>query len=499
MAGAGSSVQDDLEAIADALEAASFRLPFDDRADHEKARRDLATSVRRFLLPRVADTEAPVVGLLTGPTGSGKSTLLNSLAGRRLSATGPVRPTTVEPVIWAHRRHAGRYWQEFVARVEEHAGPSAEIIVGDEPLLEDLTLVDSPPLPDGDGPEMLELADLCIFVTSATRYADARTWELLDSIRGKGLPVLFVINRVPRDASSSRAVVEDFADKLAAARFLPSPDPAQLFVVYEHRIDVSTDGLPPGSVAGLRQELMELGDDEVRHQLASAAVSALAADLGRRSKELAALARLEAGHGRELLAMAERSYNARIAAIGTDLEHGRFAELATDWQPDLLATRLARHIGTAAQESASAWSEDPVGRRLVAGPGEGLWQASPQAEEAAATALAAWEVALRRLAAERSRRGRMVRFRRKRFAVRLREGALTGAGAAVDPKLAKRYGDQGAVAVVRAARSALLEAVGEAFQADASRFRAAVGPIERLEVMAGVLDDKAGALGARLS
>ena len=73
----------------------------------------------------------------------------------------------------------------------------------------------------------------------------------------------------------------------------------------------------------------------------------------------------------------------------------------------------------------------------------------------------------------------------------LRESALRGADSEIPSKLERRYGDQGVIAVVRAARSALLDALGEAFQRDASRFRSAVGPIERLEVLAGMLDDKA--------
>ncbi len=51
----------------------------------------------------------------------------------------------------------------------------------------------------------------------------------------------------------------------------------------------------------------------------------------------------------------------------------------------------------------------------------------------------------------------------------------------------------GARAAIEApARSNLLDLLGEAFQADASRFRSAVGPIERLEVLAEVLDSKSG-------
>jgi energy-coupling factor transporter ATP-binding protein EcfA2 len=487
-----NNVQGDLKAVADALEAAAFRLPFDDRGDRDRARREMATGIRQYLLPRLSDPDAPVVGLLTGLTGTGKSTLLNSLAERRLSATSPVRPGTADPVVWAHRTHAGRYWQEFVAKVEEHAGPSAEVVVGDEPILEHLTLIDAPPLSAASGTELLALADLSLFVTSATRYADYETWELLEVVRGRGLPALFIINRVPRDAASSQAITDDFATKLARAGFLPRPDPALLFVVFEHRIDVSTDGLPPGSVAGLRKELSELGDPSFRERLTTTASRSLFIDLGKRGRRVATLARDESAKGRELLAMAERAYNSRIAAVGSDLDNGKYSALAEDWDPERFSRVLARHVGIAAQDSAAAWSADPIGRRLTQGAGEALWRVADTGPETTLAAVGAWSEGLKRLAAERSRRRRMRKSTRNRIGRLLRSSALAGTDGAIPDKLIKRYGSQGAIAVVRAGRSNLLELLGEAFQADASRFRAAVGPIERLEVLASLLDEKAG-------
>jgi energy-coupling factor transporter ATP-binding protein EcfA2 len=484
-------VQGDLRAIADALEAAGFRLPFDDRDDRDRARREMATGIRQYLLPRLSDPEAPVVGLLTGLSGTGKSTLLNSLAQRRLSVTSAVRAATTDPVVWAHRTHAGRYWQEFVAKVEEHAGPSAEVVVGDEPILEHLTLIDAPPLSAASGTELLALADLSLFVTSASRYADYETWELLEVVRGRGLPVLFIINRVPHDATSSQAITADFAAKLADAGFLPRPDPALLFVVFEHRIDLSTDGLPPGSVAGLRKELSELGDPSFRDKLTATASRSLFVDLGKRGKRVAALARDESSTGRELLAMAERAYNSRIAAVGSDLDNGKYSDLAENWDAERFSRMLARHVGIGAQDSAAAWSADPIGRRLTQGSGTALWRRAGTAQEATMAVVGAWIEGLQRLAAERSRRRRMFKSTRTRVGRLLRSSALAGTDSTIPDSLVKRYGSQGAIAVVRAARSNLLELLGDAFQDDASRFRAAVGPIERLEVLASVLEDKA--------
>ena len=63
----------------------------------------LAAMLRGNLIPRLADPDRPLVVAIFGPTGSGKSTIVNTLAGRTISASGAVRPTTREAVVWVHR------------------------------------------------------------------------------------------------------------------------------------------------------------------------------------------------------------------------------------------------------------------------------------------------------------------------------------------------------------------------------------------------------------
>jgi len=94
---------DDLRALVDRLdELAARRLAVGPVSD---AARNRATQLRDHvaghLRPRAASLDAPVVVLLLGPTGAGKSTIFNTLAGRALSATGVLRPTTREAVILA--------------------------------------------------------------------------------------------------------------------------------------------------------------------------------------------------------------------------------------------------------------------------------------------------------------------------------------------------------------------------------------------------------------
>src|SRR6185503_3818845 len=92
-------------------------------------------------------------------------------------------------------------------------------VVEREDVPEGIALVDSP---DVDSIEhanreltdrLAEAADLGIFVTTATRYADRVPWEVLARVRDRGLPLLVVVNRMPPDP-------EDRADVLADVRRL---------------------------------------------------------------------------------------------------------------------------------------------------------------------------------------------------------------------------------------------------------------------------------------
>src|SRR6185436_19946121 len=92
-----------------------------------------------------------------------------------------------------------------------------------EDVAEGVALVDSP---DVDSIEhanreltdrLAEAADLGIFVTTATRYADRVPWEVLARARDRGLPLVVVLNRMPADAADQATVREDVTRLLADA------------------------------------------------------------------------------------------------------------------------------------------------------------------------------------------------------------------------------------------------------------------------------------------
>ena len=64
---------------------------------------------------------------------------------------------------------------------------------------------------------LLEAADLCVFVTTATRYADLVPWQVLRRAQERGLPLVVLLNRVPADERDREVVLAD------ARRLLATP------------------------------------------------------------------------------------------------------------------------------------------------------------------------------------------------------------------------------------------------------------------------------------
>src|SRR3954454_24058921 len=94
----------ELRALVERLdELAARRLASRPRTEAALARaRQLADLLRGHIRVRAASLDAPLVVLLVGPTGAGKSTIFNTIAGRSLSPTGVLRPTTRVAAVLVH-------------------------------------------------------------------------------------------------------------------------------------------------------------------------------------------------------------------------------------------------------------------------------------------------------------------------------------------------------------------------------------------------------------
>lgn len=212
----------------------------------------VTAAIRRYLLPRLADPEAPLTVVVFGPTGAGKSTLVNSLAGKELSSSGPLRPTTRQPVVWAHQHGGDDGWMAAL--------PSPVVVRDDHPLLHRLRLVDTPDLDSRLAEhrrlaeECLQVADAAVLVTSQARYADAIPWEVAGELARRRVPLLMVLNRV---APGSSGVAADLA-ALARRQGLPSARSQQVVTIPEQRL---RNGLLPGAaVRRVQQQLREWGE-----------------------------------------------------------------------------------------------------------------------------------------------------------------------------------------------------------------------------------------------
>ncbi|MEV6965512.1 hypothetical protein AB0M47_10375 [Hamadaea sp. NPDC051192] len=180
--------------------------------------------------------QAPLLAVVGGPTGAGKSTLLNSLVRAPVSAAGVLRPTTRQPVLVCNPRD----W----ATVRRHGlRPICAPV-----MPEGIALIDAP---DSDSvgdvdraaaDRVLAAADLWLFVTTASRYADAAAWARLRAARERQVALGIILDRVPA------GFAYDIVDHM---RELLGPPEPPLFLIPETRLD-RQGMLPDDLVAPLR-------------------------------------------------------------------------------------------------------------------------------------------------------------------------------------------------------------------------------------------------------
>ncbi len=375
-------------------------------------RRKLLAQIDDYLLPRLRESASPILVALVGSTGSGKSTLVNSIVGAQVSMTGIRRPTTNSPVLACHPDDIGWFAENVflptVPRVrQEGLARSGRdgllVLAASEGMPKGVALLDTPDIDSvvqahrDFAHQFLDASDLWLFMTTATRYADAAVWDLLQHARDRGAALGIVLSRV--NAESAPDLIDHFGAMLEANGLSQH----QRFLILE---TVLRDGkwLPPEASTPIRRWLAEATLSDRRVAVMTQTMSGMLDTFPVRVPTLAAHVEEQGALRGNLVTAVTGAYRAALADVETSTADGSLmrGEVLARWRDfagtgDLLRSLQTRRTvgrqrrrrtpsraqtlrsalrtalesllisaaGRAAEESVSRWRQQPAGAALL--------------------------------------------------------------------------------------------------------------------------------------
>jgi GTPase SAR1 family protein len=426
----GRLLESAILALRKPIVAASLPLEAPGVEEARQERRKLLSQIDDYLLPRLRESGAPILVALVGSTGAGKSTLVNSIVGSHVSMTGIRRPTTNSPVLACHPDDVGWFAENVflptVPRVrQEGLARSGKdgllVLAANEGMPKGVALLDTPDIDSvvqahhEFAYQFLDASDLWLFMTTASRYADAMVWELLQHARDRGAALGVVLSRVLPAASNE--VVEHFHAMLEANGLGGN----QRFVIPETvLIDAK---LPPEICAPVRAWLAETAEQpDHRVAVLTRTMSGVLDTFRIRVPALAARVEDQATMRADLTSAVAGSYQSALDEIERRLQDGSLmsGEVLARWQDfagagDVLqslqsrrGSRQRRHrapakaqalkmaartaveslitsaAGKSAEDCLARWRDHPAGAALLdhlgSGGGTAAWQSEFAAE-----------------------------------------------------------------------------------------------------------------------
>lgn len=359
-------------------------LPLPGAAEQSERAHVMANQLSDYVLPRLSNLDAPLLVVVGGSTGAGKSTLVNSLLGRQVSKAGALRPTTRSPVLVHNPADAQWFSDERILpglsrTTVSSVGTQSLQLVAEPTLPAGLALLDAPDIDSvvsdnrALAAQLLESADMWLFVTTAARYADAVPWTYLHKAVARGAVVAVVCDRVPPEAM--KEVPADLG-RLMSAQGLGQ---AALFIVPETPMDPS-GLLPDDSVASIRGYLAALAaDSQQRRRVVvttlGGAIGVVVAD----TRALAASVDEQARARADLMTAASGPFIAAEKSVATQSADGTLlrGEVLARWQEYVGVGGLTKFV-----DDKVSRARDRLTRAFRGGPSDG-----EQAAEAASTGL----------------------------------------------------------------------------------------------------------------